>query len=60
MHTAVENRIANLNKKIDNMNTAEYLLSLQHKIMLEKAKDERAAKEKAFKKETKKTTKKSK
>lgn len=51
LHTAVENRIITLNKQIDNMNTAEYLLSLQHKIMIEKAKKERQAKEQAYKKE---------
>ena len=51
LHTAVENRIISLNKQIDNMNTAEYLLSLQHKIMIEKAKNERKAKEQAFEKD---------
>lgn len=51
LHTAIENRIANINKQIDKMNTAEYLLSIQHKIMLEKAKQERLAKEKAYEKE---------
>ena len=51
LHTAVENRIISLNKQIDNMNTAEYLLSLQHKIMIEKAKKEREAKEQAFEKD---------
>ena len=35
------------------MNTAEYLLSVQHKIMLEKAKAERLAKEKAYEKDKK-------
>lgn len=48
MHTALENRIANLNKQIEKMNTAEYLLSIQHKIILEKAKKDRLAKEKAY------------
>lgn len=51
LHTAMENRIANINKQIENMNTAEYLLSVQHKIMLEKAKQERIAKEKAYEQE---------
>ena len=51
LHTAVENRIATLRKQIDNMNTAEYLLSVQHKIMIEKAKKDRQAKEEAYKKE---------
>lgn len=51
LHTAIENRIATVNKQIDKMNTAEYLLSVQHKIMLEKAKQERIAKEKAYEKE---------
>lgn len=49
-HTAIENRIAGLNKEIDKMNTAEYLLSLQHQIAVEKAKKERIAKETAYKK----------
>lgn len=53
LHTAIENRIANINKQIDKMNTAEYLLSVQHTIMLEKAKAERVAKEKAYSKEQK-------
>lgn len=53
LHTALENRIANVNKQIEKMNTAEYLLSVQHKIMLEKAKAERLAKEKAYEKDKK-------
>ncbi len=57
MHTALENRIANINKQIDKMNTAEYLLSIQHKIILEKAKEERIAKEKAYKANKKKKSK---
>lgn len=61
MHTAIENRIASINKQINNMNTAEYLLSVQHKIILEKAKADRLAKEKAYAKEkNKKSTKKTK
>lgn len=47
--TALENKIAGLNKEIANMNTAEYLLSVQHKIAVEKAKKERIAKEKSAK-----------
>lgn len=57
LHTALENRIASLNKQIDKMNTAEYLLSVQHKIILEKAKQERLAKEKAYKANKKKKSK---
>ncbi len=53
LHTAIENRIANINKQIDKLNTAEYLLSVQHKIMLEKAKAERLAKENAYEKDKK-------
>lgn len=53
LHTAIENRIANINKQIDKLNTAEYLLSVQHKIMLEKAKAERLAKERAYEKDKK-------
>ena len=52
--TAIENRILLLNAEIENMNTAEYLLSVQHKIAVEKAKTERLAKEQAFKKDKKK------
>ena len=50
LHTALENIIVNLNKEIDNKNTAEYLLSVQHKIAIEKAKEERINKEKSFEK----------
>ena len=46
-------RIFNINKQIDKLNTAEYLLSVQHKIMLEKAKAERLAKENAYEKDKK-------
>ena len=52
--TALENKIAGLNKEIANMNTAEYLLSVQHKLAVEKAKQERLAKEKAAKQNSKK------
>ena len=51
IHTAIENRIANINKKIETMNSAEYLLSVQHKIIIEKTKEERAFKEKSLKEE---------
>lgn len=51
LHTAMENRIANINKQIENMNTPEFLLSVQHKIIIEKAKQERIAKEKAYEQE---------
>ncbi len=52
-HTAIENRIATLSKEIDNMNTAEYLLSVQHQLAVEKAKKERIAKEKSYKNKNK-------
>lgn len=48
MHTALENKLANINKEIENKNTPEYLLSIQHKIAVEKAKQERINKEKAY------------
>ena len=48
--TAIENRIVMLNKQIDNMNTAEYLLTVQHQIAVEKARAEREAREKSFEK----------
>jgi len=55
--TAIENRIIMLNKQIDNMETPEYLLTVQHKIAVEKARSEREAHEKAFKAESKKKSK---
>ena len=58
--TAIENRIIMLNKQIDNMNTAEYLLSVQHKIAVEKARAEREAREKSFIKQKKEKTSKKK
>lgn len=48
IHTALENRVIALNKEIDNMNTPEYLLAVQHKIAIEKAKEERMSREKAY------------
>lgn len=60
LRTAIENRIISANKQIDNLNTAEYLLSLQHKIIIEKTKEERKARETAFKKDKLKKSKKNK
>ncbi|MBE7082896.1 MAG: hypothetical protein E7378_04435 [Clostridiales bacterium] len=51
LRTAIENRIISYEKEIASMNTAEYLLSIQHKLMIEKAKKERIAKEEAYKKD---------
>ena len=48
IHTAYENKVASLEREIDNMNTPEYLLSVQHKLAIEKAKQERMNKEKAY------------
>lgn len=53
LHTALENRIQLLNKEIDNMNTPEYLLSVQHKLAIEKAKQERLNREMSFNKNKK-------
>lgn len=49
LRTAYQNRIASINKEIDNMNTPEYLLAVQHKLAVEKAKQERQNKEKSYK-----------
>lgn len=48
LSTALENRIIGLQKEINNMNTPEYLLSVQHKLAVEKAKKERVSKERAY------------
>ena len=49
VRTAYQNRIVALNKEIDNMNTPEYLLAVQHKIAVQTAKEERENKEKSYK-----------
>jgi len=54
MHTAIENRIANLKNEIESLNSAEYLLNLQHRIIVEKAKKERASIEKDYESKKKK------
>lgn len=58
VHTAIENKIANLNAEINNLNTPDALLSIQHRIAVEKAKQDRLNKEKTY--QAKKTKNKSK
>jgi len=58
MHTAIENRISNLNKQIESLNSAEYLLNLQHKIAIEKARKERESLEKNYEGKKQKKSKK--
>ncbi len=55
--TALENKLASINKNIEYMNSAEFLLSVQHKLAVEKAKQERISKEKTLKSNKKKTKK---
>ena len=43
-HTKIENNISALQEKIDNMNTPEYVLAIQRKIIVEKVKAEKEAK----------------
>lgn len=52
-HTVLENRIAGLRNQIESMNSAEYLLSLQHDIAVEKVKQERLNKENSYSKKKK-------
>ena len=61
-HTKLENSITALNEKIESMETPEYVLSLQRKIVVEKVKAEKEAKNAELKKqkEVKKSEKNSK
>ena len=43
-HTKIENNITALKEKIDNMNTPEYVLAIQRKIIVEKVRAEKEAK----------------
>ena len=49
-HTKIENNISALKEKINNMNTPEYVLAIQRKIIVEKVKAEKEAKKAEMKK----------
>lgn len=49
-HTAMSNKVTDLENKIENMNTPEYLLTLQRQVAIKHIKEEKAKKEMALKK----------